>query len=106
MKWEMKKCPLCEGEGEFPVLTDEVGYENAIGAGILEGVASKYGMPVKALVGPSRRKDLVQARNEAAYLMRNEGLSLKQIGRFLGRRDHSTIINCLRRYEGGVSHDL
>jgi chromosomal replication initiation ATPase DnaA len=61
---------------------------------VLAEVAAAHGFSVMVLRsnwrGPSQ---LFAARQEAAKRLRTErGLSLNQIGRFLGGRDHSTVL--------------
>lgn len=59
---------------------------------IVKGLAQFYGVSVDAIRGKRRKKRLVQVRAHIAHALRNESdLSLKEIGRFLGNRDHSTI---------------
>lgn len=41
----------------------------------------------------------VKARQEFSYNAHKDGASYPQIGRFLGGRDHTSIINLVRRYE-------
>jgi len=62
-------------------------------------VARKHGLTLARLTGPDRTAFLVVARAEAAYRLREEcALSLKDIGRSLGGRDHSTIIHLLKKW--------
>jgi chromosomal replication initiation ATPase DnaA len=50
------------------------------------------------LVGPCHRRDLVDARAEAATrLFEETDLRLWQIGEILGGRHHSSVIHLLRR---------
>lgn len=68
-------------------------------ASILDDVAARYGVAPKDILGPSRCHELVYARHEAMYLMREtrapsgfRRFTLPQIGRFM-RRDHSTVVS-------------
>ena len=55
------------------------------------------------LVGPCRRRDLVDARSEAAHrLFEETDLRLWQIGEVLGGRHHSSVINLIQRHETRV----
>lgn len=62
--------------------------------------ALESGLTVATLVGQSRRQRDVRIRDAVALVAREQGgLTLKQIGRALGRRDHSTINTALKRAE-------
>ncbi len=63
---------------------------------IVAVVARYFGVTQAALRGPTRRKSLVFARSVAVYLLRTlTGTSYAQIGRELGKRDHSTIMHSM-----------
>ncbi|MEX2107969.1 MAG: chromosomal replication initiator protein DnaA [Solirubrobacterales bacterium] len=58
------------------------------------------------LTGPSRAAGPVKARHVAIFLTRElTDLSLPQIGRLFGGRDHSTVLNSLRRAEASIASD-
>lgn len=60
---------------------------------VLEAVAHFYGLSVEELESPRRNKAVALARQVAMYLAREEtGVSLVEIGRALGGRDHSTVL--------------
>lgn len=66
---------------------------------ILDEVARKHGIPTRKIIGTERSRDLLPARYEYIYRLRTElGWSLPQIGRRCGGRDHTTILNALRRH--------
>jgi chromosomal replication initiator protein len=65
---------------------------------IIDGVARYFNVPLAAVSGPSRAKPIAEARHFAMYLLREIAqLPLKQIGRLLGNRDHSTVIHGCRK---------
>jgi chromosomal replication initiator protein len=67
---------------------------------IQEVAAASFGIPRSTLVGPSRSAAPLRARQLAIYLCREmTDLSLPQIGREFGGRDHATILNAIRRVE-------
>jgi chromosomal replication initiator protein len=69
-------------------------------------VAESFGISPAELVGPSRAATPVRARQVAIYLTREmTELSLPQIGRLYGGRDHSTVLNSIRRMEAGRAED-
>jgi chromosomal replication initiator protein len=73
---------------------------------IQERVASSFGVSRAELVGSSRASTPLRARQVAILLTREHTeLSLPEIGRHYGGRDHSTIHNALRRIEVGIGED-
>jgi chromosomal replication initiator protein len=63
------------------------------------------GATVAALEGPGRTRKLARARWAAMLVMRDAGMSLPQIGRTLGHRDHSTVLHGLRASAGLMTTD-
>lgn len=62
---------------------------------IIKEVAKKYGLSVERLINKhqGRMPWFVRARREAIHRLRDElKLSYPEIGRWMGNRDHSTII--------------
>jgi chromosomal replication initiator protein len=73
---------------------------------IQQRVAGDFGISRAELVGTSRAATPLRARQVAILLTREAtDLSLPQIGRLYGGRDHSTVINSLRRVEAVLSAD-
>lgn len=66
-------------------------------ADIVEEVGLVMGVPYADIIGPTRTRFVVKARMTAAMVLHKRGMSLSQIGRHLGGRDHSTIIYSLDR---------
>ncbi|WP_051630113.1 chromosomal replication initiator protein DnaA [Mycoplasma simbae] len=67
---------------------------------IVEYVAKYYRVSKKDILGKSRLKDIVLARHIAMFIIREEmGISLEKIGQIFGNRDHSTIINAIKKVE-------
>src|SRR5439155_24946896 len=53
-----------------------------------------YQVPMADLLGPRRSREMAFARQVAMFLLRQEtSLSLADIGKELGGRDHSTILH-------------
>jgi hypothetical protein len=64
---------------------------------IIREVCAKHSVTPAELIGKQRFPNIVRARQEAAYRMSKETtLSLPQIGRKLGNKDHTTIIYSIR----------
>ena len=73
---------------------------------IQQRVATAFGISRAELVGSSRAATPLRARQVAILLTREAtDLSLPQIGRLYGGRDHSTVLNSLRRAEATLSAD-
>ena len=67
---------------------------------ILIEVAEKHKMPVAAFRSKSRTMPFINLRHEACYRLSMElGFSLMQIGRLMGNRDHTTVLNAIRRHK-------
>ncbi len=68
---------------------------------ILETVSASYGFTIEALIGPSRTRPLVTARQVAMYLTRElTDYSYPAIGRAFGKRDHTTVIHAVDKIAG------
>ncbi len=73
---------------------------------IQQRVATAFGISRAELVGSTRAATPVRARHVAIFLTRElTSLSLPQIGRLYGGRDHSTVLNSVRRIEAGLAED-
>jgi chromosomal replication initiator protein len=73
---------------------------------IQQQVAAAFGISRAELVGSSRAATPLRARQIAMLLTREAtDLSLPQIGRLYGGRDHSTVLNSLRRAEATLGGD-
>ncbi|MFT3864803.1 MAG: chromosomal replication initiator protein DnaA [Solirubrobacterales bacterium] len=73
---------------------------------IQQQVAERFGISRAELIGTSRAATPLRARQVAIYLTRElTDLSLPQIGRLYGGRDHTTVLNSLRRVEASLGED-
>ena len=73
---------------------------------IQQQVAERFGISRAELIGSSRAATPLRARQVAIYLTREmTDLSLPQIGRLYGGRDHTTVMNSLRRVEASLGED-
>jgi chromosomal replication initiator protein len=69
-------------------------------------VSRAFGISRAELVGSTRAATPLRARQVAIYLTRElTDLSLPQIGRLYGGRDHSTVLNSIRRLEARFGED-
>jgi len=73
---------------------------------VLNIVASFYDVSLDALVGNSRKKELVLPRQIAMFLMREElRSSFPNIGQELGGRDHTTAMHAVMKISQSVERD-
>ncbi len=74
---------------------------------LLEETAQLFGLTRADLIGTSRRRHVVEARQAAAWVLRHAypALSLEAIGEVLGGRDHTTIIYSIARVEERMRTD-
>jgi chromosomal replication initiator protein len=73
---------------------------------IQQQVAERFGISRAELIGSGRSATPLRARQVAIYLTREmTDLSLPQIGRLFGGRDHTTVMNSLRRVEASLGED-
>jgi len=64
-----------------------------------EVLASREGITFMDLISPRRNKEIVAARHEVFYRCRVEtALSLPQIGRRMGGKDHTTVLHGIRAH--------
>ena len=73
---------------------------------ILTTVAERYGVKIEALCGNRRTRTVVLPRQVAMYLSRQlTDLSLAEIGRMFGGRDHTTVLYACEKIGGMISAD-
>lgn len=72
---------------------------------IIEEVARKHGFFMAEMRSIRRGWPLVAARHEAMWRLRNEtSMSLPEIGRRMGGRDHTTVIHGIRKHEQRIAN--
>ena len=75
-------------------------------ADVLNAVSDFFELPIAALTGRSRSKDVVLPRQITMYLLREEThASLVDIGRALGGRDHTTAMHGIEKIESQLRED-
>lgn len=65
---------------------------------LIKEVARLFGVDASAMISTRRDQLLVRARAHLAHELRERGLSLMDVARVLGRKDHGTIIHLLKTY--------
>ncbi|HEX3147003.1 MAG TPA: helix-turn-helix domain-containing protein [Gemmataceae bacterium] len=71
---------------------------------IAKCVAERYRVPIKALRGPSRIKNVAWARQVAMRVAREAGFSFPQIGTYFNR-DHSTVMHSCSKVAEAATKD-
>lgn len=67
-------------------------------------IAELHGVDIEGVVGPSRKRKHAHARFEAmAHIRETYGWSLSRIGRLFSGRDHTTVLNAIRRHKERTS---
>ncbi len=73
---------------------------------IIAEVSSHFDVTLAELRGRGRSQQIVLPRQIAMYLIRDEtGCSLVEIGRYLGNRDHSTVMHGISKIESTLDND-
>lgn len=73
---------------------------------IIDAVAEHFGLPPQRLASQARDKHLVHARHVAMYLLRVDGTRpLTEIGKMLGKRDHTTVMHGTEKIERALATD-
>jgi chromosomal replication initiation ATPase DnaA len=65
---------------------------------IAERIAADHQIEVADLRGPGRSKRISHIRQQAMAEMLKAGFSTTQVGRFLGGRDHTTVVFGARQH--------
>lgn len=73
-------------------------YKAVTGLEIVAQIAREHGYTASDLIGPSKLSDVCVVRWRAMKALRDKGRTLSSIGRTFNR-DHSSVINGLRRLE-------
>lgn len=72
----------------------------------LAATSAAFDVPVAVIKSADRRRRIYRARSAAMMIMRElGGLSSPEIGRQVGGRDHTTVLNALRRATALVATD-
>lgn len=71
---------------------------------IIKLVAEHFNITPADIISQKRNKELVYPRQIVMYLCRNMlDIPLQQVGGFLGKRDHSTVISGVKKIEKGIN---
>lgn len=76
---------------------------------VMEQISSQYGVSINDMISKKRQKKVVETRQIAMYLLKNNDdldLSLTAIGGLFGGKDHSTVISSIRKVEKKTREDV
>lgn len=74
---------------------------------VIHAVGRHFDITEKDLLGRQRTQKVVFPRQVAMYLLREEtDISLEEIGRALGGRDHTTILHGIKKIESSLDEDV
>lgn len=101
-----KKLTLELAEEALKFFILESGEVRITSKSIKEIVAKYYNIPVEAIVGKKKTKNIAFARQIAMYLCRSlTDMSLPIIGGEFGGRDHTTVIHSVNKIEQNMQFD-
>ena len=75
---------------------------------VIEMISTQYGVSVTDMKSKKRQKKIVETRQIAMYLLKNNDeldLSLTAIGGLFGGKDHSTVISSIRKIDKKTKED-
>lgn len=86
---------------EYRIIDLSAGASRSPARTIIEHVSHDTGIPYAEIVGVSRMRPIAAARMVAMYEVRcrRPDLSLPQIGKIFGGRDHTTVLHAIRKVE-------
>lgn len=74
---------------------------------MVKAMCEKLGVSYDAVCGTGRGRNLVLARQTMMVVLKNAtGLSLSEIGNYVGGRDHATVLYAIRQIEKQKANDL
>lgn len=95
---EFKLGSVVDADLLIPLLQKDSADVDQIANLVIKKSAAKFHLKMSDLKSNSRKQSVVLARSVAVYLIRElTHCSFKQIGRYCGNRDHSTILHSYRK---------
>ncbi|WP_369712916.1 chromosomal replication initiator protein DnaA [Leptotrichia sp. HSP-342] len=76
---------------------------------VIEMISTQYGVSVTDMKSKKRQKKIVETRQIAMYLLKNNDeldLSLTAVGGLFGGKDHSTVISSIRKIDKKTKEDV
>lgn len=72
---------------------------------IAQAVSDRHKVGLRLLRSASRLKNVVWARQVAMYAARQSGMTLVEIGRYFGNRDHTTVMHSCKKVADRIKSD-
>ena len=72
---------------------------------VFQDATRLFGVSREEVCGPSQRREVAEARHAVAWALRQRALTFARIGRLLGNRGYTTILNSCTRAEELARHD-
>ena len=73
---------------------------------VVDAVANTFGVSIERLKGPDRSREVSLPRQVAMYLLRQDiNISLPQIGKVFGGRDHTTVMHACSKVSDLIEQD-
>ena len=73
---------------------------------VLKAISAQFRIPAQSIKGPSRSRPLVRARHIAMYVLhRDLNITLEEIGRMFGGRDHTSVLHAVGKIENLLTSD-
>jgi chromosomal replication initiator protein len=99
------------GDEPLPLVKEEVGFtpapSHAVGfQDVLDGVSRYYSVSVSDMLGQSRVREILIPRQVAMYMGKKHlRMSYVRLGETFSNRDHTTVMNAVRKIEGKIEDD-
>ena len=72
---------------------------------VFQDATQLFGITREELCGRSQRQEVAEARHAVAWALRQRAMTFARIGRLLGGRGYTTILNSCTRAEELARHD-
>jgi len=72
---------------------------------VIARVCEKFGMTRVQLTAGTRKREIVEPRQVAMYMLRSLGLSYAQVGSIFNK-DHSTVVYATKQVQNLLSYDM
>jgi chromosomal replication initiator protein len=110
LAYAAKQFPGPLGASEVEAVVAQSGQPTSPGADvptIIKRVAAVFGVSETELLGPSRLRGVLTARQVAMYVARElTGMSYPRLATAFGGRDHTTVLHACRKVEGEMAADV
>lgn len=89
------------------ILGDQVQSIRSNPQDVIKAISNYYSIGKRALLGPSRARTVSIPRQILMYMLRVDlGISLQEVGRVVGGRDHTTVMHAVDKITRSASQDV